>query len=772
MTDKQKHLLQLLREIDGICKKHGLRYVMAGGSLIGAVRHEGFVPWDDDVDIYMPRDDWNALVELSGTEFPPDRAVQCVDVDRSYTNTFPRYADTSSCAVHRHQIIGKDKAGEILDVLTLDPIPPDDREYEKYRTYMMIYSELVNVSAVYGARWEISAFTYLRYLLSSWIFGRDRTLAKLEKLMFSYKEEDCSRYAMRWGGCPFLFDRDMMFPVKYMKFEDLEVMVPARVSDYLIWHYGDEWSYIPGHGERTSHDAVSVEGLGYEEFRREYLPGLSPAVLRRNSVVRKFTMMLLAKRSHRLMKHRLELCARCTEMDLNASLKKSGADVAALLRERRFGELSEIFSEYFRVQCDAAMIGREDFRNIYPFYHPVLVKVDDGLFLAAVTTLFYTERVGKAFRLLQVREKLQGLKEETQRLREDILRFRRAVCLYELRELPESERMTEELLERYPGHPGLLKLRCRFVMERARERGMYREAREFFQEAGKYCPGDGYFLKYEGDLLRLQGREEEALRLYAGVKEATKNGIVYLELDQFYRERKGAAAAQIRRLAKEGDLTGGRRLLELWQALLPEDAVIGGAGFYLEACGETADKKREALLKKGTAALTRMENGEEGVSLAKELYLDGMRLLLKGAGYSEALCGFYLEMAMTEDGAQLEEILERLRRYPASDPERGAARKLEGDILLRQGHTDEAFGRYREALEAPLPPFMRQSAAGAVISDWYYGARKAADFAKKGDAGEFLDHWLGKYGGIGELKALARRLFDGKEREWEIVRGE
>ncbi len=207
MTKKQKHLLQLLREVDEICRKHGLRYVMAGGSLIGVLRNEGFIPWDDDVDIYMPRDDWEKFVEIARTELPPDRAVQCLEADREYTNTFPRYADTSSCVIHKHQLIGNDKAGEIIDVLTLDPIPPDDREYERYRTHMMIYSELVNFSIVYGQRWEIPVTMYLKYLLSYTFLGKERTLKKLEKIMYSYKEEDCNRFAMRWGGCPFLLIR-------------------------------------------------------------------------------------------------------------------------------------------------------------------------------------------------------------------------------------------------------------------------------------------------------------------------------------------------------------------------------------------------------------------------------------------------------------------------------------------------------------------------------------------------------------------------------------
>ena len=80
MTEKQEHLLQLFRELDEICKKNNLRYVMAGGTAIGVVRNEGFIPWDDDVDIYMPRDDWNKLVEISGSVLPEHRALQCVDV--------------------------------------------------------------------------------------------------------------------------------------------------------------------------------------------------------------------------------------------------------------------------------------------------------------------------------------------------------------------------------------------------------------------------------------------------------------------------------------------------------------------------------------------------------------------------------------------------------------------------------------------------------------------------------------------------------------------
>ena len=157
MTEKQELLLQLFREVDAICKKHNLRYVMAGGTLIGVLRNEGFIPWDDDVDIYMPKSDWDKFVEICKTEMPDNRAIYCSDVDRTYTNSFPRYGSTDTCSIHKHQIIGDDKAGEIIDVLTLDPIPDDDREYEKYRTYMMIYTAPFSRTILYSRSFGVQS---------------------------------------------------------------------------------------------------------------------------------------------------------------------------------------------------------------------------------------------------------------------------------------------------------------------------------------------------------------------------------------------------------------------------------------------------------------------------------------------------------------------------------------------------------------------------------------------------------------------------------------
>lgn len=761
MTEKQEHLLKLFREIDEICKKHNLRYVMAGGTLIGVLRNEGFIPWDDDVDIYMPRDDWDKFVELSKTEFPPDRAVQCVDVDRTYTNSFPRYASTDSCAVHKHQVIGEDKAGEIIDVLTLDPIPADDREYEKYRTHMMIYSDLVNISVVFGNRWEIPASLYLKYLLSYVFLGKDRTLKKLENIMFSYKEEECDRYAMRWGGCPFLFDKDMMFPVKYMDFEGEKVMIPRRTNDYLVWHYGDEWSYIPPHGERESHDAICVEDITYKEFRDDYMHKVHKRKARFNAAVRKFYYMATAKRAHRLQHERDLLQAKSTVMDLKARIRENGRDLKELVEAHEFGTLNEIFLNYFQVQLSAGFIGREDFANIYPFYHPTLLEIDDDVFMAAMMTLFYTERISKAYRMFQVREKLDHVTPQMKDIMADVVLFRKATCHYEFKEKDEAEEISRELLERYPNNPSFLKFQCRLEMDRARAREKTEEAWKFVEEALVLFPEDGYFLKYKADLLWMRGRRMDALKLYADAREKTNNGIVQLELDKFLREYKRQALDTCQSLIDNKMKQEALELMELWSRLMPEDEEVHE---YLCLAKVTAVRTQSALEEVVEEIREKLDDSEDGPDKKErpkenDMYRTAMTKAWRRLGYPEGLAKLRTELVYTEEQSELEWLAEQIRAFKINKDKRAEVFKLVGDVRRKQGQTEQAFKSYLEALKyAKSHTYVKTELSRIFLTDLYRGGRRASVYAQNGDAGEFLDSWLGKYGTLEDIRELVNNI--------------
>ena len=759
MTEKQQYLLKLFREIDEMCKKHNLRYVMAGGSLIGVARNEGFIPWDDDVDIYMPRDDWDKLVELSDQVLPPNRAFQCVDVDRNYTNTFPRYASTDTCAIHRHQIIGKDKAGEIIDVLTLDPIPDDDREYEKYRTHLMIYSDLINIAVVYGNRYEVPVHLYLKYLFSYLFLGKERTLKKLEKIMFSYKEEECSRYAMRWGGCPFLFDKDMMFPVKYGRFEGVDVMIPNKVSDYLIWHYGDEWSYIPPHGERESHDAVECHHMNYEEFRKEYMPKLDTFRLRKDAVFRKLYYMATAKRSHRLIRKRQELLGEATAQDLMNRLEQKKVSLEALLEKRDFHTLNQIFGDYFRVQLSADFIGREEFVHIYNFYHPVLIDIKEEVFMAAMLTLLYSEKVSKAYRMLRVREKLQGLSPAMEALLQDILTFRSAACHYEFGENRPAEWEMDQLLEKYPDNPSFLKFKIRFLMERAKKEKPSEEAEEFLSHCLELFPEDGYFLKYKGDLLWLQGKCREALDVYVAVRSKTTNGMTQLELDKFLKEHKMSAMGTCKSLVEKGNVQEAVELAALWKQLLPEDESIDGYFCLMRLEGLNRPEEIREFLKDIKEKLLQGKSEKTGkLKIENMVYLDICAYGAEKLGFSRKLAKLGTELLYTEDMQKLEELLSQALEQASKEECKPAAFLIAGDILYKQGKTCEAFSYYRKALKKDAPEYVRIEGADRVLKDLKDGSSYIRSFGRKQDLTEFLDAWLGKYESLEEITELLKAI--------------
>ena len=763
MTEKQKYLLKLFREVDEISREHNLRYVLAGGSLIGALRHEGFVPWDDDVDLYMPRSDWEKFIEICKTELPPNREIQCSEVDRNYTNSFPRYASTDTCAIHKSQIIGKDCGGEIIDILTLDPIPADDKEYEKYRTHMMIYSDLINISVGYSDRWEIPASMYLKYLLSYIFLGKKRTLEKLEKIMFSYNEEECDRYAMRWGGCPFLFDKDMMFPVKEGIFEGQKAMIPNKCSDYLIWHYGDEWSYMPPHDRREGHVAVCVDELPYQELREEYMPNIHKGRLRRDSVFRKFYNMLIAKKNHKVRQEGLAMKARAVALDLQGAISESGLKISELVEARSFHRLNALFGSYYKSQLSADFIGREDYTNIYAFYHPILVGVPDEVFYAAMLTLFYTERVSKAYRMLQIRQQSDHITPEMEKLKEDIELFRKAADYYEFHRMEEAQQIIEDLLNRYPGHPGFMKFRCRFLMENAGENRI--EAERFIDKALKKFPEDGYFLKYKADIFWMNGEVQKAAELYLQVKSKTTNGVVWLEMDRFFRGYK----AEILKNCEE--LLAARRkkevlsLMELWNQLIPEDDDIQGA-FYLAkvACARTQSEIEQEIneirrvIEIPMLTPVKEKTNKNKKSEEHQMYKKALTRAWKRLGYSKELAALRTQIICTGEESELEWLAEQVRNRQFRKEEKACVYKLVGDVRMKQGQTREAFAKYQTALEYEMSSYVKTELYRIFINDLNDGSRQAKSFAKKADITVVLDNWLDKYGSIEDVKRIVQSV--------------
>ena len=121
---QQTRMLEILLEVDRICQKHDIRYWLSSGTLIGALRHDGFIPWDDDLDIEMMREDYLRLMEVLPQELPERLALQNDDTDPNYFYFYAKVRDRRSRMLEQN---GYDRLwreqGIYIDIVPMEPHP-------------------------------------------------------------------------------------------------------------------------------------------------------------------------------------------------------------------------------------------------------------------------------------------------------------------------------------------------------------------------------------------------------------------------------------------------------------------------------------------------------------------------------------------------------------------------------------------------------------------------------------------------------------------------
>ncbi len=114
-------MLRVLEALDNTCREHHITYGMFAGSLLGAVRHKGFIPWDDDMDILMPRPDYERFIQHSSEWLPEPYEFVCAENDPNYPLPFGKVQDASTTLIERLHL--SYLGGIYVDVFPLDAVP-------------------------------------------------------------------------------------------------------------------------------------------------------------------------------------------------------------------------------------------------------------------------------------------------------------------------------------------------------------------------------------------------------------------------------------------------------------------------------------------------------------------------------------------------------------------------------------------------------------------------------------------------------------------------
>lgn len=233
----QQRQLVLLEELDRVCRENGLRYSLSGGSLLGAVRHKGFIPWDDDVDVFLPRPDYDRFIEIYNAKAKGSYAMS-YDTEPTYYRIFTRIYDEQTVLVQRGLKLG----GVFIDVFAVDGQPSDYDEFLAYCKKTKELKKKIRWSTNYLKNAVNPFFKTLLFLISGHRPAkRAASIKELEALLRSYPLEKSEYAGCIIGGsgvgthiAASTFDEYTDYP-----FEHLTVRGIKDYDTYLKKMYGD-----------------------------------------------------------------------------------------------------------------------------------------------------------------------------------------------------------------------------------------------------------------------------------------------------------------------------------------------------------------------------------------------------------------------------------------------------------------------------------------------------------------------------------------------------
>lgn len=248
--------LEILDVFVRVCVKHGLRYYLVGGTLLGAVRHQGFIPWDDDIDVAMPREDYDRFADVAALELGPQYFYQCPETDPYYFLTYAKIRKNGTEVYEERFKNAKFHKGIFIDIFPLDFCPKPGLICHLLFNILAVmnYRGQVDSGEIYKPYSEFSGklgYAALRLIPPRGLVNVRRPLLRLSKWLS--RKEFVASYSGAYGYYNEIFPTAWFAEGSDVRFEGQACKGPAETERELTQIFGRDFMLPPPETEQKWH---------------------------------------------------------------------------------------------------------------------------------------------------------------------------------------------------------------------------------------------------------------------------------------------------------------------------------------------------------------------------------------------------------------------------------------------------------------------------------------------------------------------------------------